>query len=510
MSTPRLHTLLCTAAAFLVGLVGCDGAPTDPAGEDGAPVALNFQASTAENEMISVIAVEVTGAGIPVPIIGNFDVVDGVARGTLSVPAGPNRTFTGRGFDMQAHITHEGFVVTDVRPGQGTVRIPMFPRGVGVPIEVTVGAYLVSIAPLTAALEVGGTLQFSPTVTDPDGLEVDSPELTWGSSNPAFATVDGHGVATGVYPGMARVVVSFSGVAAEAEVLVGEVNEPEIVRVEVTPHTATVQGIGATTPFSATAFDAADAIVDANFTWESDAAGVATVDGAGLATAVGAGDATISAHADGAIGTALVTVVVEEPVPTSLVVTPETATVTRAETQQFTATVYDQFSSVIPGIEVTWSSRQPCTAAIDSDGLATALSGGEATIVASAAGLTGTATLDVEHAPGSAPSSLQGDWLVCQTSTGSHKLTLHLIHEAGSEVVTGSVTMASGSTSTIYTGSWLSSTLAVSWTSRVAGSPRTFSIYDGVPQSIDLLTGWYNDRSVLATYDIQIVRMLRR
>lgn len=505
-----MRTLLCAAAALAVGLVGCDGAPTDPAGEDGAPVALNIQTSTTENEMISVIAVEVTGAGIPVPIIANFDVVDGVARGTLSVPAGQDRTFTGRGFDMQAHVTHEGSVVTDVRPGQGTVRIPLFPRGVGVPIEVTVGAYLVSIAPLAAAVEVDGTFQFSPTVTDPDGLEVESPDLTWGSSNPAFATVDGEGTVTGVYPGTARVVVSFSGVAAEAEVVVGEVVVPEIARVEVTPQTATVQGIGATTQFAATAFDASDAIVDGNFTWESDDPSVATVDAGGLATAVAAGDATISAQADGIIGTALVTVVVEEPVPTSIIVTPATSRLTRAETQQFTATVYDQFSTIMPGIEVDWSSLQPCTAAIDSEGLATALSGGAATIVASAAGLTGTATLDVEHASGSIPSSLQGDWLVCQTSTGSHKLTLHLIHEPGSEAVTGSVTMAGGSTSTIYTGSWLSNTLAVSWTSRVAGSPRTFSIHDGVPQSDDLLTGRYNDRAVLSTYDVQVVRGLRR
>lgn len=77
-------------------------------------------------------------------------------------------------------------------------------------------------------------------------------------------------------------------------------------------------------------------------------------------------------------------------------------------------------------------------------------------------------------------------------------------------MVTGSVTIATGSTSTVSTASWVSKTLAVSWTSMVAGSPRTFSIYDGVPQSNDLLTARYNDRAMLDTYDVRIVRALRR
>jgi uncharacterized protein YjdB len=492
---------------LLGSVLGCEG-PIDPT-DANAGILLAVQATTSGSEMVEVIAIEVTGAGIPVPIIVNLQVVDGSASGTVAVPPGSDRTYTGRGFDAQANITHEGVVVTDVRPGQATVRIPMYPRGVGVPIEVTAGAYVLSVAPETAELEVGATLPFVATVTDGEGVAIDNPDLTWGSSNPAFATVDAEGMVTGVHPGAARIVVSFGGAAAEAWVTVGESAEPVVARVQVSPETAEIHGAGETTRLTAAAFDADDEpVTDLEFTWASNLPDVATVNGDGLVTAVAAGEAMITAHVGTVGGSATVAVTVEEPVATSIVVTPETSTASRGETEQFTATVYDQFGSAMPDVAVVWTSLHPCTATVDSDGLATALSGGGATIVASAGDLKGSATLDVAHASGVAPTSVQGDWLVCQTSTGEHKLTLHLEHEAGSEIVTGTVTMASGATSTIYSGRWSSDALDVSWTLLVQGGERTFSIWDGAAQAEDLLVGRYNDRYVLDTYEARIVRVL--
>jgi hypothetical protein len=82
---------------MLGSLTGCDG-PVVPTGSP-ALVPLAVQTSTSGGEMVEVIAIEVTGAGIPVPIIVNLEVVDGTASGTVTVPAGSDRTFTGRGFD---------------------------------------------------------------------------------------------------------------------------------------------------------------------------------------------------------------------------------------------------------------------------------------------------------------------------------------------------------------------------------------------------------------------------
>jgi len=498
---------ICIAGGLLLGgLASCDG-PTDPIGSEDL-VTLAVQASTSGSEMVKVIAIEVTGAGIPVPIIVNLEVVNGSASGTVTVPPGTDRTFTGRGFDAQANITHEGAVVTDVRPGQATVRIPMFPRGVGVPIEVTVGAYLVSVAPETADLEVGAQLRFTATVTDADGVTIDNPDLTWGSSNPAFATVDGEGEVTGVYPGTARIVVSFNGVAAEAVVTVGEATEPVITRVEVTPAAAEIQGVGETTQLTAEAFDADDdPVADADFIWETSDRDVATVDEAGLVTAVAAGEATITAYAGAVNGTAAIEVTVEARVATSIIVTPGTATASRGETEQFTATVYDQFGDVMPGIEVAWTSRHPCLASVDADGLATAISGGSATIVASAGGLTGTGALAVPHGPAGPPASFQGDWLVCTISDGAIRLTLHLEHEEGATEVTGSVTMANGYTTGLAPSTWQSGFLTVSWSISAGGDTRNF-IIRAEPQSEVLLTGRYTDGVFVQTYDVRVMRVL--
>jgi hypothetical protein len=223
---PRLLLALCVAA-----LAACDRMPNGPL--DGGPlVALAFQASVASAPEVNVIAVEVTGPGIPVPILGNFAVVDGRAEGTLQVPAGNGRVFTARGFDAQGAVTHEGSVTRDVRPNWPPVEIPLTPRGVGVPIVVMLGSYLISIEPLESGLEepypldAGQMRVFRAVVRDASGerIWVDAAELTWASSNPAVARVasnaEGHGEVTGFVRGTTDLGVSFRGVAAQVGIRV--------------------------------------------------------------------------------------------------------------------------------------------------------------------------------------------------------------------------------------------------------------------------------------------------
>jgi alpha-tubulin suppressor-like RCC1 family protein len=222
----RRPSCLAGALACLAVVAGCDGAGGPTAPEPLVPLAV--QASVGGGDMVAVIAVEVTGAGIPVPIVANLTVVDGSASGTIAVPAGGARGFTGRAFDAESNLTHEGMTTHDVRPGGPPVRIPMFPRGVGVPIEVTVGAYAVAVDPATAELAAGSTLQLAALVTDAGGAPVPDPALTWGSSNPAFAVVDGTGLVTAVHPGELRVAASFHGVAGQALItIVAAGEDPE-------------------------------------------------------------------------------------------------------------------------------------------------------------------------------------------------------------------------------------------------------------------------------------------
>ncbi|HET7274342.1 MAG TPA: LpqB family beta-propeller domain-containing protein [Longimicrobiaceae bacterium] len=214
-----------------IGLIGACERITDPAGEHEpeTPVELTVQANLATNTSVRQLSVAVAAADIPVPIIANLLLVDSDAddvfdraEGTIIVPSGRERTFTARAFDLEGFVTHEGTTTTQVRPNHKTVRIPLFPKEVGVPIEVIASSFSVSIDPATAELDPGFTQQFTATVTGPGGEVVENPEVTWGSGNPAVATVDASGLATAHVQGTTEIVVSYKGIAAEARITVGD------------------------------------------------------------------------------------------------------------------------------------------------------------------------------------------------------------------------------------------------------------------------------------------------
>lgn len=84
------------------------------------------------------------------------------------------------------------------------------------------------------------------------------------------------------------------------------------------------------------------------------------------------------------------------PVPSRIVVTPGSATLDAVGlTQQFSAQVLDKKGNALTGSTVTWTSSNPAIASVDPSGLARSLKKGNATIQASAEGLTGGAGLTV-------------------------------------------------------------------------------------------------------------------
>src|SRR5690606_15497404 len=120
------------------------------------------------------------------------------------------------------------------------------------------------------------------------------------------------------------------------------------------------------------------------------------------------------------------------PEVTSIIVEPGTVTVDSTGSQQFTATAYDQFGGVMPGVVFEWTSSSLCVATVDEAGfVTTALAPGTATIRASAGGVTGSATFRVEHAAGGAPDNLSGEWIVCRVSDGARLMSLDLTHTSG-------------------------------------------------------------------------------
>jgi LEA14-like dessication related protein len=80
---------------------------------------------------------------------------------------------------------------------------------------------------------------------------------------------------------------------------------------------------------------------------------------------------------------------------TRIDVAPSAATIPATGAQQFTGHGFDQFGNEMLGLTFAWESTNTNTATIDQTGIATGINQGQATIRASAQGVTGGATLDV-------------------------------------------------------------------------------------------------------------------
>lgn len=162
--------------------------------------------------------------------------------------------------------------------------------------------------------------------------------------------------------------------------------------VVVNPASATV-GVAQQFTFSATLKDSSgNSISNTSYpiTWSSDNTSVAAVDGSGVATAISAGTAKITATASisatQTIASTPATLTVN-PVVSSITISPPSATTTVGGTVQFSAVPKDKNGNPITGIQIAWFSSFANVATINNAGLATGVSKGTVTIVASAGGV---------------------------------------------------------------------------------------------------------------------------
>jgi len=291
-------------------------------------------------------------------------------------------------------------VVTAV--ANGTATITAAAAGVSGTATLAVAQIVrsVVVSPASAALATANLLQqqYSAVALDGNGRPVAGQTFTWSSSDPAIATVDATGLATGLTPGSVTITATTAGVAGTATLSVAQV----VTSVAVTPASASLDALGLAQQFNAIAQDASgNVILGRSFTWSASPAGVATIDPVtGLATALANGVTTITATTGGVSGTATLSVA---QIVKSVVVTPASATLDALGlTQQFSAVAQDANGNVVPGQTFTWSASPAGVVAIDPvTGLATALANGVATITATTAGVSGTAVLSVAQAVGS-------------------------------------------------------------------------------------------------------------
>lgn len=142
-----------TAFATLLVLASCSSG-TEPRGGGEASLVVTANVSATS---VALVVVEVTAPDIATPLIFNIPISGGVATGTITIPAGSDRTITIRAFDAGDVQTHNGSVTIDVPAGTNpTVSLVLTPLHGDVPIEATLGSFTVSVTPPDATLSLSG------------------------------------------------------------------------------------------------------------------------------------------------------------------------------------------------------------------------------------------------------------------------------------------------------------------------------------------------------------------
>lgn len=294
-------------------------------------------------------------------------------------------------------VTVSGGQLQAVAPGQSTVTASF--GTVSTQVQVTVTAATlnsVTVSPNPISLGQGTTQQLTATANFSDGSSQDvSANANWTSSATGTATVNASGLLSAVAPGQTTVTASFMGQDGTASAVV---TSAALTQLSLTPPnpslaTGTAQQLTATGTFS----DGTTQNLTSSVSWSSDQTGVANVGPTGLVTGVAAGSAAVSASFQGVTGQTAVSV--SAATVTSLSLTPANPALALGTTQQLTATAQlSDGSQQNVTASASWTSGTPAIASVNSSGLATAASQGQASINASFAGASASTTLTVSGA----------------------------------------------------------------------------------------------------------------
>src|SRR5213594_3383681 len=377
----RLNAWAVIPAALVAAIVvSCEHPVTDPSSSIAQLVVSPQNVTLQQNQAEDFLAVGFTATGDSADIAVSWS----ATGGTIDSSSAGKRQY--------GHYT-------SATCGTCTVTATSHPGNVSTAVSVSVtGCPLpvasVSVTPGTATIGVGQTAQYAAITRDAFGNPLGGRTVTWSSSNPAVATVNGAGQATGVAVGAATLTATSEGKSGTAAITVTTV---PVASVTVSPATATVQ-VGQTMQLAAAPKDAnGNSLSGRTITWASGSTAVATVSASGFVTGVAAGSVTITATSEGQSGTATITV---STVPVaSVTVSPSTASVPVGQTVQLTATPKDASGNPLSGRPVSWGSSNTAVATVSGSGVVTGVTAGAATITATSEGQSGTAAITVSTVP---------------------------------------------------------------------------------------------------------------
>jgi uncharacterized protein YjdB len=358
----------------------------------------------------------------------------------------------------------------------------------------------IALTPTTWSPNVGATQNFSATGTYSDKTTADvTLSATWSSTNTiAFAVSNAagqKGQATALATGTGQVQATLSGVTGSATVTV---SASPLVSIAVTPNPLSlVLGLTSSLVATGTYQNGTTQILTTQVAWTAIDPSIASVSNApsnaGQVSGIAVGSTTVTATLSGITGKAAVTVFQAKLV--SIAVAPATATITAGAKQQFSATgTYDNGATPDITTQVTWSSSNITVAQVSnaagSNGLATSLVAGSATITATLTGISGTAALTV-----GAP--LLSSIMIAPTTAS--------IEVGGTQAFTVTAVYQNGTTAAVA-GTWTSSNPAVA---TIAGGPAgRRGVATGVAAGTTTITVTFQGLSDTATLAVTAVPTL--
>ena len=224
----------------------------------------------------------------------------------------------------------------------------------------------VAVTPaLAQSVGVGQKVQFAAQGKDQFGANLAAGALTWMVTG--GGTIDANGLFTATTNGAFKVTATASGVAGQADVLVGQAIG--LSKVTVDPISTFVYQ-GGTLALTARGFDQTGAAVTLTPTWTVTGATGVTVSSTGVvsAAATATGTATVKASSGALAATATITVRTPA-APDTLTLSPLQAKVYLGDAQQYAVTALDQYRNPIAAA-ATWTVGGGGT--IDGTGLFTA------------------------------------------------------------------------------------------------------------------------------------------
>jgi hypothetical protein len=254
------------------------------------------------------------------------------------------------------------------------------PRATAAPPPSTKSLTSILISPAAPNVALGQSQQLSATGVLSDGSKQDMTKaVTWTSVQPSVASINQSGLASGKQVGSTKLKASSGPATATITLTVGAA---ALVSIALSPQSLSVpkggtQQLNAVGTFS----DGSQKTITDSATWGVFPTGVASISPTGLVKGQTVGSARVTAELDSIRGMDPLTV--SPTILVSISVTPQSSSVPKGKTQQFTAVAnFSDGTQKAITDSATWSVAPTGIATVSSTGLVTAQAEGTATVTA--------------------------------------------------------------------------------------------------------------------------------